>query len=181
MVRGGWGVVLADPPWRFQDTATRAAAARHYATMTVEEIALLPVDQVVAKSSVLALWFPDTHLFAALTVAKAWGFTYRHIYAWTKQNGGRLQIGLGHRMRKCHELALICDRGRPLILDHGVPSACIAPRGRHSEKPPDLHRALERLVRGPRLELFARAARPGWTAWGNEAPVVRPQLEEEEE
>lgn len=44
------------------------------------------------------------------------------------------------------------------------------PRGAHSEKPPDLHRALERLCRGPRLELFARAARPGWTAWGNEAP-----------
>lgn len=168
-VRGKWRCVIADPPWRFSDHATRGAAGRHYETMSTEEIGRMGMIHLTAKDAVLALWTPDTHLADAFRVARAWGFTYRHLYPWVKVSvEGKLQIGLGHYMRKCHEVALICTRGHPEILDHGVPSACLAPRGRHSEKPLQLHWALERLCRGPRLELFARVKRPGWTAWGNE-------------
>lgn len=169
--RGGWRCLIADPAWQFSDSNTRGAAARHYPTMTGVEIANMPVREIAAPDAFLGLWVPDTHLELGLAVVKAWGFTYRHLYPWVKVKNGKLQIGLGHRMRKAHEVALICDRGRPEVLDHGVPSACIAPRTRHSAKPVDLHVALERLCRGPRLELFARAARPGWTVWGFEAPA----------
>lgn len=168
--RGGWRCILADPAWQFSDRNTRGAAERHYRTMTGVEIANMPVRAIAAPNSVLGLWCPDTHLELALAVSKAWGFTYRHLYTWVKAKDGKLQMGMGHRMRKAHEVALICDRGRPEILDHGVLSACIAPRTRHSAKPPDLHVALERLCRGPRLELFAREARPGWSVWGDQAP-----------
>ncbi len=167
--RGGWRCVVADPPWRFSDRNTRAAAERHYPTMSGEEIALLPVRDVAAQDAVLALWVPDTHLQLGLAVAAAWGFTYRHLIVWGKVRGGRIQIGLGHRFRKAHEIALLCTRGKPEILDHGVPSLILAPRGLHSAKPPEMHVALERLCAGPRLELFARGARPGWTTWGDEA------------
>ncbi len=169
-IRRGWRVVIADPPWSFSDSNTRAAAARHYPTMSDAEIALLPIDQVVAGDAVLALWCPDTHLPVALAVAKAWGFTYRHVVVWAKVSvEGRMQIGLGHYFRKAHELALLCTRGSPRRLDASIPSAFLAPRGRHSEKPTYLHRALERMYAGPRLELFARASRPGWATWGLEA------------
>ncbi len=170
-VRGGWRVLIADPPWRFSDSNTRAAAERHYPTMSSTDVALLSVDQVVARDAVLVLWCPDTHLEPALVVAKAWGFTYRHLVVWAKVSvEGRMQIGLGHYLRKAHEVALFCTRGSPKRLDAGVASAFLAPRTRHSTKPPYVHRALERAYRGPRLELFAREARPGWTAWGLEAP-----------
>lgn len=165
---GGWRTVVADPPWRFSNSATRAAAERHYPTMSGREITLMRVDEVAAPDAVLGLWVPDTHLELGFAVATAWGFTFRHLYPWTKVKDGKLQIGLGNLMRKCHEVALICTRGRPAILDRGVPSACIAPRTRHSAKPPHLQGALERLCAGPRLELFARAPRPGWTCWGME-------------
>jgi N6-adenosine-specific RNA methylase IME4 len=172
--RGGWRCVLADPPWRFSDRNTRAAAERHYQTMSGEEIAVLPVREAVAADAVLALWVPDTHLLLGLAVARAWGFTYRHLVCWGKVKDGRIQIGLGHRMRKAHEIALLCTRGKPTILDHGVPSLILAPRGRHSAKPEAMHAALERLCAGPRLELFARQARDGWTCWGDEAPATVP-------
>lgn len=169
--RGGWRCLLADPPWSFQDRATRGAAERHYPTMDGVAIANMPVREVVAADAYLGLWVPDTHLELGLAVARAWGFEYRHLFVWTKVSAaGRLQIGLGHRIRKAHEVALICTQGRPERLDAGVPSACLAPRTRHSAKPPDLHQALERLCAGPRLELFQRTAREGWTGWGNEAP-----------
>jgi N6-adenosine-specific RNA methylase IME4 len=169
--RGGWRCIIADPPWRFTDSNTRGAAERHYSTMSGEEIAAMPVKDISADDAVLGLWVPDTHLPLAMAVAQSWGYVYRHLYVWVKVGApGKLQIGLGHRMRKAHEVALICTRGKPKILDHGVPSACLAPRTRHSAKPEALHVALERLCAGPRLELFARTARMGWTTWGVEAP-----------
>jgi N6-adenosine-specific RNA methylase IME4 len=48
----------------------------------------------------------------------------------------------------------------------------IATRKReHSRKPDELYPVIERCSPGPYLELFARHGRPGWTAWGDEAPV----------
>jgi N6-adenosine-specific RNA methylase IME4 len=171
MADGGWRCVLADPPWRFSDRNTRGAAERHYPTMSGEEIAAMPVREIAAPDAVLALWTPDTHLPLALAIAEAWGFAYRHLAVWGKVSAaGKTQIGLGHYLRKAHEVALICTRGKPVILDHGVPSLILSPRTRHSAKPPEMHAALERFCGGPRLELFARSPRAGWTLWGNEAP-----------
>jgi N6-adenosine-specific RNA methylase IME4 len=39
---------------------------------------------------------------------------------------------------------------------------------RHSEKPPEVHDRIERLVSGPWLELFGRRPRTGWQVVGNE-------------
>jgi len=39
----------------------------------------------------------------------------------------------------------------------------------HSRKPDDLHDLIEACSPGPRLELFARGTRPGWTGWGDQA------------
>jgi N6-adenosine-specific RNA methylase IME4 len=50
----------------------------------------------------------------------------------------------------------------------GVHEVVFAPVGRHSEKPDEVRRRIERLVQGPYLELFARKPVPGWTTWGNE-------------
>jgi len=38
----------------------------------------------------------------------------------------------------------------------------------HSRKPDELHAIIEKCSPGPRLELFARHRRQGWTVWGNE-------------
>jgi len=46
----------------------------------------------------------------------------------------------------------------------------LAPRGKHSEKPQAAYDKIENISPGPRLELFARGARPGWDVWGDEAP-----------
>jgi len=44
-----------------------------------------------------------------------------------------------------------------------------APRREHSRKPDEAYELIERMYPElPRIELFARARRPGWDAWGNE-------------
>jgi N6-adenosine-specific RNA methylase IME4 len=49
----------------------------------------------------------------------------------------------------------------------------VAPRGRHSEKPDAVYEMIERDYPSlPKIELFARARRDGWRAWGNELPPL---------
>ena len=39
-----YGIIYADPPWSYSNKGTRAAADRHYGTMTIEEIKKMPVN-----------------------------------------------------------------------------------------------------------------------------------------
>lgn len=38
-----YGIIYADPPWGYANRATRAAASKHYPTMTLEEMKKMPV------------------------------------------------------------------------------------------------------------------------------------------
>ena len=56
------------------------------------------------------------------------------------------------------------ERNRP-------PSVIHAPRREHSRKPDEAYALIEQMYPElPKIELFARQARPRWEAWGNEAP-----------
>jgi N6-adenosine-specific RNA methylase IME4 len=53
------------------------------------------------------------------------------------------------------------------------PSIIQAPRREHSRKPDEVYDIIERMYPElPKVELFARHARPGWAAWGNQAPAL---------
>lgn len=93
------------------------------------------------------------------------------------------QLGLGQYGRGLHEAMLLCVRGSgmaPAVYNHknrDVPSVIFAPTPRdgggariHSRKPEASYALIEARSNGPRQEFFARAGRPGWAAWGNEAP-----------
>ncbi len=38
-----YNVIYVDPPWGYQNKATRAAADKHYGTMTIDELKQMPV------------------------------------------------------------------------------------------------------------------------------------------
>jgi N6-adenosine-specific RNA methylase IME4 len=112
---------------------------------------------------------------AAREIVRAWGFEYVKIgFVWVKTNAGGAPApgGLGYSTREQAEFCIYARRGCPKRLDAGVQQVVMAPRGRHSEKPEEVARRVERLFPGPYLELFARTRRPGWDAWGNEAPAA---------
>ena len=78
-------------------------------------------------------------------------------------------MGLGYWTRANTEACLLATRGHPKRLRADIRQLIVAPRREHSRKPEAIYERIERLVAGPRLELFARQSRPGWTAWGNES------------
>jgi len=57
--RAGYGVIMADPAWRFvtwSETRQYKAPSRHYAVMGLEQIKSLPVAELAAPDCLLWLW-----------------------------------------------------------------------------------------------------------------------------
>ncbi len=52
--------------------------------MTLDDIAALPVPQIVTPTAHLYLWCPNALLPDGLAVMKAWGFTYKSNLVWHK-------------------------------------------------------------------------------------------------
>jgi N6-adenosine-specific RNA methylase IME4 len=165
-------VTLADPAWPYEvydeESGSARAAANHYPTMQLADICRLPVAELATPDAVLFLWATVPCLEQAFEVIRAWGFKYVSNFVWTKD-----KIGLGHWVRNQHELLLIARRGNfpaPRECDR-PPSVINAPRREHSRKPDEAYALIERMYPElPKIELFARYARPGWDAWGNQAP-----------
>jgi N6-adenosine-specific RNA methylase IME4 len=155
--------IYVDPPWRYDNRASRGAAENHYPTMSLEEITALPVRDLAADQSHLFLWTTTTFLFDAYPIMQAWGFTYADMFVWCKP-----QMGLGNYWRVSHEMLLLGVRGDLSFRDNSYRSWAIFPRGKHSEKPEQVRLMLEKVSPGPRLELFGRKSQPGWTVYGDQ-------------
>lgn len=177
---GPFSTIVADPPWTYTyatrktelaGTGWHSAAQRHYGTMTMAEIAAMPVADVAADDAVLWLWVVNPMLTRCIEIASSWGFEYRGLLTWaktTKADPARPFIGTGYWLRGATEHAVLAVRGRPKPLVRNVPTWLAAPPSRHSEKPESAMRIFENYIDGPRLELFARRTREGWISWGNE-------------
>jgi N6-adenosine-specific RNA methylase IME4 len=182
-----FGCILADPPWAFrtfsgENMTPHRCAEDHYRTMTFDQMAAMPVGARAAKDCALFMWVVGSHLTEAIALADAWGFTFKtDAFYWVKQ---RLidadqadlftndlpepRMGFGYWTRKQVEPCWLFTRGKPRRIGKGVRQVILEPRREHSRKPDCQYDRIESLVDGPYLELFARTARPGWTAWGNQ-------------
>jgi N6-adenosine-specific RNA methylase IME4 len=173
-----YGVILADPPWRFEpysrDTGMDRAADNHYPTLETHSVAYpggLHAISIAADDCILFLWATAPMLIHALQVMEAWGFDYKSQFVWIKD-----RIGTGYWNRNKHELLLIGARGNIPAPAMGTqwPSAVEAPVGEHSAKPEKFLEMIEAYFPTlPKIELNRRGpARQGWDAWGNELQVA---------
>ena len=171
-----YNLISADPPWRYRNTGTNGAAAKHYPTMSIEELCALPVADQAADDAVLLLWMTGPLLPEAVRLVNAWGFEFRTSFPWLKvQQSYRGSVvdaapayGPGFWIRANPESVFLCTRGQVHIPD--TMGALVAHRTRHSAKPEALQSWAE--SEWPeltdRLEMFARRPRDGWAAFGNE-------------
>jgi N6-adenosine-specific RNA methylase IME4 len=179
--------VVADPPWRFGDSLpgkTRGASKR-YRTMTVTDIQAYLAEHLsgderalrgglnvpIADDALLFMWRVSAMVEEAYEVVRAWGFTPKAEIVWVKKTSGGLpHFGMGRYTRAAHETCIIARRGQATVRDKSIRSVFEAPVGVHSAKPDAFFSLVERLSEGPRLELFGRKARQGWTVIGDELP-----------
>jgi len=176
--------IVADPPWNQKGGPARGREGwldsngpsrdLPYPTMSVEEIAALPVRDLREEVGChLYLWATNRYLRDAFDVALAWGFRPSTILVWAKAPMGG---GLGGAFGISTEFIIFARAGRlghtgrvtgtwfqwkrPYRSD-GKPD--------HSAKPGAFYDVVESVSPGPYLELFARRQRLGWDTWGNEA------------
>jgi len=170
--------ILADPPWQFQNRTGKVAPEHkrlnRYPTMTLEDIKALPVAEAADEKCHLYLWVPNALLPEGLAVMKAWGFEYKTNLVWEKvrKDGFPDGRGVGFYFRNVTELVLFGIRGKNNRTEQPGRSQVNIIRSmkrEHSKKPDELYELIEACSVGPRLELFARGVRPGWSVWGNQA------------
>jgi N6-adenosine-specific RNA methylase IME4 len=152
--------IYADPPWQYDNSAARGAAAKHYQTMSIEQLHAEPVAKLAADNAHLHLWTTNAFLPESFGLMEAWGFQYKSCLIWVKP-----ELGMGNYWRVSHEFLLLGVRGRLPFRDRCLQSWFIASRSKHSKKPESIRLLIEKASPGPYLELYGREWSPGspWT------------------
>lgn len=167
-----YGTIVADPPWKVSQPPKKFGSTGNaplpYATMSLEEIKALPVEEYAADVAHLYLWTVNKYVEESFEVVRAWGFQPSMLLTWCKEPMG---IGPGREYASTTEFILFARRGRgvgysPERIERNW---WVWPRAKHSQKPEAFLDLVERVSPGPYLELFARRNRLGWDTFGNEA------------
>lgn len=178
-----YGIVYADPPWPGRGDCPNGGRKTLFPLMSHEDIAALPVTNIVLPTAFLFMWVIGRSLPWAFWIMKSWGFRYVSIaFVWVKTNkaGTGYVHGMGFYTRQCAELCLLGVRGKPHMPQmrsqtrrtdwRAVPQVVAEPRGPFAKKPDCVRERILRVCGDlPRIELFARQRTPGWDVWGNEA------------
>jgi N6-adenosine-specific RNA methylase IME4 len=173
--------IVADPPWHYDCVPASLPSGRdknvvpgglrneplRYGTMTIDEIAALPVPELAAPDSRLFLWATNRYLPDAFALLSSWGFAYRQTLVWHKADGGPFMASVAPNTA---EYLLVAVRGTPERIGRISSAVLKIPASRqHSVKPDAFLDLIEQVSPGPYVELFARRARFGWDYWGNES------------
>lgn len=181
-----FSTILADPPWRFLNRTGKIAPEHRrlsrYDTMSMDEIAELPVSKIAQDRAHLYLWCPNALLPDGLRIMDAWGFEYKSNIIWRKirKDGGSDGRGVGFYFRNVTENILFGVRGknaRTLAPGRRQVNYIESRKREHSRKPDEQYELIESCSWGPFLELFARGSREGWSTWGNQADEYEPNWE----
>ena len=173
--RSKFRTIVADPPWAYKtrmsgtlipgatDTPAMKAAPMPYPTLSVDEIAALPVRDFAEDDSHLYLWTTQSFLRDTYRVLDAWGFRQGAMLVWSKPPKGVCGTYV------CSvEFCIFARRGSLEAKRRQIGTCYQWPRSHHSAKPEAFQDMVESVSPGPYLEMFARRNRLGWATWGNE-------------
>lgn len=175
LLTGGYGTIVADPPWEVERLGSPGNDAfgsndkplgsvpLDYPSMSIDEIKSIQLPALM--DSHLYIWTINRYIEQTYEIARAWGFEPSTMLYWLKQPMG---IGHGGAFVTCVEPILFCRRGNLATKRRIDRNWWGWPRGRHSQKPEEFQTIVESVSPGPYLEMFARRKRDGWDVWGNQ-------------
>ena len=145
-----YATILADPPWPYHSpkalvgNAGRGAqnglvkkmkqvdVLAHYKVMSIDQIKVLPISEMVVKNAHLYLWTTNSFIVEAHDVAKAWGFKPKTILTWvkTKKTGPtKPSMKTGYWFRSATEHIVFAVRGKQKLLGpKPMPTAYLLPK-----------------------------------------------------
>lgn len=178
MTHQRYATLVVDPPWHYATTLpgfarkdkdtgrwTVPRSRVPYQTMSIDEIAALPVGDMGLPDSHLYLWTTNTHIPHAFRIVEAWGYRYSTTLVWCKAARG---YGGSPTYAIATEFCLFCRRGSLRAQGRSLRNWWQWPRQPHSRKPEAFMDIVEQVSPGPYLELFARRQRMGWAVMGGD-------------
>jgi N6-adenosine-specific RNA methylase IME4 len=174
----GYDVIVADPPWDFENYSSRGTlkgADPHYNVMALDAIKAFRVGELARSVCLLFLWATEAMRPQAHEVMAGWGFEYKSAMIWRKiTRAGKVRVGTGYRVRSMHEPVLIGTIGNPSHCG-AFPSLFDGVAREHSRKPDEFYKLLaDHTPKASRCDLFSRQTRDGYACWGNEAGKFDP-------
>lgn len=169
---GKYRCLVIDPPWPMPkiERAERPAQgdALPYETMTLDEIAELPIPDLAHEDGChIYLWVTHRFLPAGLDLFEQWGVKYQCVMTWRKN------VGITPFSWMYDTEHVLFGRVGNLQLDQlGLRLSFEAAVTVHSAKPDVFYERVLAASPEPRLEMFARQPRNGFTVWGNEVEAL---------
>ncbi len=168
---GRYRCIVIDPPWPVQkierEQRPHQGAELDYPTMSEDEIRTRIADElrtrIAADGCHLYLWVTQRYLPLGLELTEAWGFRYQCLLTWVKPTGMTPYSWMYNT-----EHVIFARQGGVALTRLGLKLAFDAPVVRHSEKPTTFYDLVRQASPGPRLAMFERKPREGFTVWGNE-------------
>lgn len=183
--QGRYQTIVIDPPWpgpgEHRSGKAGGKVILPYQTMTGIQLASMRIQDIAAPGGQLWLWATARNLGDATLLLQLWGFSYAGLFVWQKP------ANLGPWIRHDCEFLLrgvlpgaeiklpapVQTHQWPEEEDGALPIKAHRwkrPKA-HSEKPPEAYQMISEYSPGPRLDIFARQARPGFEPWGNQSPA----------
>lgn len=165
---GKYQCITIDPPWPVEkiEREERPNQKRNldYPVMTLEQIEALPIGNLsVEDGTHLYLWVTQKFLPDGMRLVESWGFTYQCLMTWVKPTGMTPYSWMYNT-----EHVIFARRGSLKLEQLGIKLSFEAPVSKHSAKPEVFYEIVTKASPGPRLAMFERSNREGFTPWGNE-------------
>jgi len=160
---GRFRTLVLDPPW--EDESVSEGQRPPYATMSVEEIAVVPVPGWAEDDCHLYLWTTGPFMRVALDLLPVWGFDLRQVLTWNKP-----RWTMGRYFRPNTEHVVFATHGRLMTRRQDVATSFTGPMGEHSEKPDSFFHLVRAQSYPPYGEAFQRKARDGFVNLYGPAP-----------
>lgn len=168
---GRFRCIVIDPPWPIEkiERDVRPKQGRHvdYHVWSIKEVKDRVGEYLAEKADRTGchvyLWTTHRHLPEAFKMLDAWGVRYQCLMTWRKN------VGITpYSWMYDTEHVLFGRIGGLKLLENGLRLSFDASVTKHSEKPGVFYERVQAASPEPRLDLFAREHREGFTAWGNE-------------
>lgn len=165
---GKYRCIVIDPPYPMQkierEERPKQGAYLDYPTMELEAIAALPIaDLADVEGCHLYVWTTQKFLPDTLKLIEAWGFRYQCLMTWVKPTGMTPYSWMYNT-----EFVVFARVGNLPLTRNGLKLSFEAASNGHSVKPTIFYDRVLSASPEPRLEMFARQSREGFSVWGNE-------------
>jgi N6-adenosine-specific RNA methylase IME4 len=124
------------------------------------------ISKIARDDCHMFMWTTQKFFPMAMRLIEVYGFRYGHTMVWHKPGGYQ---PTKQPQYNC-EFVVHARKGTPEFIDtKGFPCCFNGPRREHSRKPDVFYDMMSLVTAGPRIDVFSREPRAGFSQFGNES------------